>query len=1287
VSSERHELISDIFLKACDLDSQERKDFLDEACEGDDELRAEIESLLSYDEIAAQALESGAGGARLAAALGERAGLSATKTGQVFGEYPEIPGYRVLRLIGEGGMGQVFLAEDTSLGRQVAIKTMLEQHAVETRATERFIREARAMATVEHPHIVRVYSFGQIANRHYLVMEFVEGQSLAARIKRIGKLGVEESLRILGQSVEALEAAWAHGIVHRDVKPANVLLDVHDQVRVADFGLAKATMLEGDASLTHAGHLLGTPQYLSPEQARGEKKVDFRTDIYSLGIVLYEMLAGEPPFRGETPLSVVDQHLHTPIPSVRSSRPEVSGEVEQLCEWMTRKQPADRPGSYAELRATIDALLGEATTIPTGPPSLPSFLIERDEAKATPFAGVFVGRELELGRLNGLLDQTLKGRGQVVFVTGEAGSGKTALISECDRRAQEKHETLIVARGNCDAQAGSGDPYRPFREVLSLLTGEVESKRASGAMSRDHARRLWSLLPLTCQALVDEAPDLVGTFVPGKPLVSRAASFTPSPAGWRVQLEELVQRGTITPRDASLQQSYLFEQYARMLQALSRQHPLILELEDFQWADGGSCSLLFHLARQIAGSRILVVCTYRPGVVALEHEGQPHPLKSIVSELKRQFGEIEVPVGEEETREFTDALLDCEPNRLELGFRDALYHHTRGHPLFTVELLRSMREQNMLEQNEDGEWVDGSALDWSLLPARVEGAISERVGRLSDNLRRLLSLASVQGEEFTAEVLSRVQGASSRQTVDVLSRELDKRHGLIKLQGIQRKEGQRISTYRFRHILFQFYLYGELDEAERSYLHEEVGDALETIYGDQVEEVAFRLARHFDEAGVTPKTVHYLRLAGDRAVRMSANEEAIADYNKALGLLDRLPPGAETDRKELALQLALGPPLMDTAGPGSADLNRAYTRAWQLCERVGEAPQRFQTLFILVHHHANVGDLQRTLELAEQLVQVAESTEESAFVIPASWARGFALHYHGRFHASREDHERVIALYDPEQHSSLAYVFGMDPAVSALSYAGVSSWCLGFPDQALDYARRASDLARELDHPSTLAHALTQNAVLAIFCRDADVLRERVEELERLTTEKGVLLFRAWAVIFHGCVLAQQGRLADGAARIRDGLDAAEATGSRLSHPAALGQLAAACRDAGEVEEGLRHLANAISTVRQTGEHQYEAELHRLHGELQLANGASADAEADFRHAIDIARKQKARSWELRATMSLARYLRASGRSDEARRSLSDAYDWFSEGFDSPDLEEARSLLRELSPERSTSRT
>jgi predicted ATPase len=1292
VSSERHERISDLFLKACELGPAEREAFLDTACAGDPQLRAEVDSLLAHD--SEEIFATGAGAARAMSVLDgaaaetarcpdcggslPSAGSDCTRCRTYAFADPEgtlsIPGHRILRLLGEGGMGKVYLAEDTTLGRRVAIKLISETLAGSADAVQRFLREARTMATVEHPHIVRVYSFGETEGCSYLVMEYVEGESLAQRIRRAGRLGIDESLRILDQSSEALEAAWERGIVHRDVKPGNILLDTGDRVRVADFGLAKTTELPGDASVTHVGQILGTPHYVSPEQARGEGALDFRADVYSLGIVLYEMLAGQPPFTGRTPISVVDQQLHTPLPSVRVERPEVPERLEQLCEWMTRKQPDDRPGSYADLRQWIDALAGKDSVVaPVSPP--PPFLgPEEDEA-----VPLFVGREGEMARLDELLDQTLAGRGQVVFVTGEAGSGKTALMGEFARRAHEAHDELIVARGNCDAQTGVGDPYLPFREVLGLLSGDVESPRTSGAITRGHARRLWSLLPAAAEILADSGPDLVGTFVPGEALVARAEAFTSSPAGWRVRLEELVRRNAATPRDVTLQQSFLFDQYTRTIQALAQHRPLLLQLEDLHWADGGSCSLLFHLGRRIAGHRILVMGTYRPAEVALERDGQRHPLEPAINELQRAYGDVEVHVGEEESRGFIDALVDHEPNRLDAAFREALYRQTRGHPLFVVELLRSMRDQEMLVRDEEDRWVEGTALAWGTLPARVEGAIGERIGRLPEELQRALGLASIQGEEFSAEVLAEVHGTATRDVVGLLSRELDKRHHLVSAQGTRRIEGQRVSIYRFRHILFQKYLYGRMDDVERTFLHEEVGTALETLYGERTDEVSVQLARHFGEAGITDKAIRYLRQAGRKAVQLSANEEAIAHFRNALGLLEDLTDADRRMREELALQLALGPPLLSTAGPGTPDLHRAYTRARGLCDQVGAAPQLFQVLFILVHHHANRSELRTALELAARMVDLAENAEEPLPVIMAYWARGFVLHFLGEYAESCDELERVVELYEPEQHAALAYIFGLDPAVSALALNSVGYWYLGYPERALARSERGLELAERVNHPATLGHALLHAALLADCSGDIAALAEHVETLVRLCREKGVVLFEAWGVFLQGWLQVERGQVPEGLRRLSEGLAAMRATGSRLGHPRALGWVAAAHGKNGDVTRGLALVDDALATARESDDPRDMPELLRVRGELLTQQGDASDrAEDCFRQAIELARGQNAMSPELRAATRLSRLWQAAGRRDEARTLLSGVHGRFTEGFETADLKAAAAVLDEL---------
>ncbi len=302
---------------------------------------------------------------------------------------PELEGYRFLRLLGAGGMGSVYLAEDTRLGRRVAIKLVLDRASRDSNASERFLREARTMATVEHPNIVRIYAFGEAGGRPYLVMEYVEGESLAEKLRRDGRLAVSEALKILHQAVEALKAAWAKRIVHRDIKPSNILMTPGGRVRVADFGLAKTLEWGDKTTLTQPGSVLGTPHYCSPEQARG-RTLDFRSDIYSLGIVFYEMLTGRRPFEGSTPFEVLEQHMREPLPSLSDCRPEIPARLERLLLWMTAKEPLDRPPSYESLEDALKTLWD-----PSPSPHLPT--------TATSAVSTASGRKLPRKRLSRVL--------------------------------------------------------------------------------------------------------------------------------------------------------------------------------------------------------------------------------------------------------------------------------------------------------------------------------------------------------------------------------------------------------------------------------------------------------------------------------------------------------------------------------------------------------------------------------------------------------------------------------------------------------------------------------------------------------------------------------------------------------------------------------------------------------------------------------------------------------------------------------------------------------------------
>ncbi len=337
----------------------------------------------------------------------------------------------------------------------------------------------------------------------------------------------------------------------------------------------------------------------------------------------------------------------------------------------------------------------------------------------------------------------------------------------------------------------------------------------------------------------------------------------------------------------ALDQEKIFEQYASVLKALSKDHTLMLVLDDLQWADSGSLNLLFHLARELKDSRILLLGTYRPDDVALGRDGARHPFESILNELKRYHGDIVLDLSHadpDEGRAFTNELIDSEPNHLDAAFREALFAHTDGHPLFTVELLRNLRERGNLVKDKDGCWIQGSTLDWETLPARVEGVIGERIARLPEGLHETLTTASVMGYEFTAQVIARVQKLEERELVKDLSRELEKRYLLVSEQGEIKIGKQFLSIYRFSHALIQQYLYDELSAGERRMLHGEIAETLEAISVDHTDQFALQLARHYDEAGNAEKAVFYWTQAGDAAFAIYAQNEAIAAYTRALEL-------------------------------------------------------------------------------------------------------------------------------------------------------------------------------------------------------------------------------------------------------------------------------------------------------------------------------------------------------------------------------------------------------------------
>ena len=501
----------------------------------------------------------------------------------------------------------------------------------------------------------------------------------------------------------------------------------------------------------------------------------------------------------------------------------------------------------------------------------------------------FVGREAELSRLCQCLDKAMAGESQVAFIVGEAGSGKSALVGEFVRRACEANAQLVAATGECNAQTGAGDPYLPFREVLMALTTAAEGAKSAGKSTPpQHVPQLKEFVRVASETLFVVGPDLVGLFVPGASLVTKVAGVAAHQGKLADKLAERVgKRGDSPSTNKALDQERIFEQYASVLCALAKHAPLVLVLDDLQWADSGSLNLLFYLSRKLADSRVLIVGTFRIDDVALGRDSQRHPLEPILNEIKRYRGDVVIDLGAAqaaEGRAFVDALIDSEPNMLGTAFRRELFERTDGHPLFTVETLRNLQERGDLVKDADGRWIQGLSLDWDALPARVDGVIEERIARLNADQRETLSVGSVVGIDFAAQVVSRVQHGQERELVRQLSHELDKRHHLVREQGELKAGKHFLSVYRFSHVLFQQFLYNNLGAGERRVLHGDVAEALEALYLGHTDEIALQLAQHYQEAGDDENAAVYLIRAGDAAFSAYANTEAAAHYLRALSL-------------------------------------------------------------------------------------------------------------------------------------------------------------------------------------------------------------------------------------------------------------------------------------------------------------------------------------------------------------------------------------------------------------------
>jgi predicted ATPase len=783
-----------------------------------------------------------------------------------------------------------------------------------------------------------------------------------------------------------------------------------------------------------------------------------------------------------------------------------------------------------------------------------------------------VAREQELARLEQLLAETVAGRNKVCLLTGSAGSGKTALIDEFIAQAREHHDHLLITKGSCDAYMGAGDPYLPFREALTVLTGDVEDGRGISSLGGENRQRLKGLASISAQVLVESGPDLVGTFVPTAKIWLGIGSVAVQKTDWYERLKKLADVGAAQKLlGKDIEQTQIFEQYANVLSSLSKKAPILVALDDFHWADNDSVSLLFRLCRRLESAPVMIVGAYRPEELTAGRDGSRHPLEKAAIELRRYFGDIALDLDQAiDARgvEFVHQFLALQPHKLNATFEKRLFAQTGGHPLFTTEVLQTMRERGDLVLNADGVWVTAEKVDWASLPARIEGALEERLQRLDGELVQALELASVQGEQFSAEIIAALQDTDVRGLVRRLSGELQDKHRLIESIGVTRIGRQRISTYQFSHKLIRTYLYGELDAVERVYLHEDIGTALENLYGDQAHTIAAQLANHFEQAQLDSKAGHYLALAGDKAAASLALDAALDYYDRSV----TITPADEVENR-FALLL----------------------KREELLDKTGARARQER-------------------DLAE-LSQLAAEIGTPGALATAALRNAWFANRTGNYNHAAIIAKRAIALLDSDE-----VVTGINGEV--LTDARI---CLGEalyrqnkpPDAAeatqlaLHWARQAQDRARE-------AHALQQLSLIAWAAGKFDDAIELLHQALDIAYELADRHREAWALTSLGIVMLMTGRYSEALDQLWAALRITQSVGNRRREAAVLTNIAEAFTNIGRYAQATQVAEHALELSRAVGEKLNEEFLLANLAEISYLDGNYEVAQAYMLGALEV---------------------------------------------------------------------
>jgi class 3 adenylate cyclase/tetratricopeptide (TPR) repeat protein len=838
---------------------------------------------------------------------------------------------------------------------------------------------------------------------------------------------------------------------------------------------------------------------------------------------------------------------------------------------------------------------------------------------------LFVGREAELTQMRQALELAIGGGGQIVAAMAEAGTGKSRLFHEFKATIPAMCKVL-------EAYSVSHGKASAWLPVLELLRGYFGVEDGDDAAAR--REKVAAVLRALDPALEDTLPYLFGLLgiVEGPdPLAQMAPP---------IKLQRTL------------------DAIKRMVLSESFKQPVVVIFEDLHWIDAQTQALLDVLADNIASARVLLLVNYRP-----EYRDEWNS-KSHYSQLSLN------PLSGADGTAMLAALLgegvELNPLKRLIGER------TGGNPFFIEEIVQALFDEGALVRN--GVVKVARSLSQLRLPLTVQGILAARIDRQPGDHKRLLQTLSVIGRESPLGLLRQVSSVADNQLGRMLAE-------LQSAEFIYEQPSTGGVEYVFKHALTQEVAYNSLLIERRKQLHEQAGQTLETIFASQLDDHLGQLAHHYSLSDNLDKAVEYLGRAGQQAMQRSANTDAVSSLTAAIDFLQKLPDSTERIQRELPLQMALGQANIPLKNWSAPEVERPYARARELCEQLGDLPQLLPVLFGLWSVYHVRGQFGRAREAGQDLLRRAEHANDPALLLMAHNALGETLVHRGEFLAARRHLENALALYDPKRDRQLVITTGADLREGSLSYLGWALWHLGYPDLAVSKGDEGIAAGRAVEHPNSIAAGGFFANVVRLFRREAKIALENAENLIAFCEQHDLGGWPLFLRHHRGLALSWLGRVEEGVAEMEQANAILKMVGAEIGFSNLLYNLADGYREAGRYDDALRTLEDALLAAETQEEHQFDGAIYQLRGELLLNKNPSnaPQAERCFEQAIMTSCHQSSKSLELRGTTSLARLLDRQGRRDEARAMLADIYNWFTEGFDTADLIDAKALLDELS--------